>query len=77
MEKTKKNIKDLMGVSIGGMAGLGVMGTMSTLPGMPAQAAGMIPMAATGVNIAQAGSLFNITKDMFSENKCKTKKRKK
>ena len=72
-KKTKKNINDLMSVSIGGMAGLGVMGAMSKIPGMPTQAAGVIPMAATGVNIAQAGTLFNISKDMFSMDKSKKK----
>ena len=73
MKQTKNTMKDLMGVSIGGMAGLGAMGTLSKVPGMPPQATGVIPMAAVGVNLAQTGSLLNIVKNIVPDDKSKNK----
>lgn len=80
-KKKKKNLldntKDLMGVGITGMAGLGAMGQMSTIPGMPAQANTLTPIVGAGVNIAGIGATLNITKDIFSTDKKKCKRRNK
>jgi hypothetical protein len=77
MKKLKKSTTDLMGVSIGGMAGLGALGAMGNIPGMPVQAQGVIPMAATGVKLAQIGGIFNIAKNVVSDSKSKNKCKKK
>ena len=76
-KKMKDSMKDLMGTSITGMAGLGALGAMGNIPGMPAQAKGVIPMAATGVNLAQIGGIANIAKNIMPDTKSKNCKRKK
>lgn len=64
---TKNNpAKDLMNAAIntttlgiGSMAGLGAMGAISTLPGMPVQAQTIMPLAGTGLVLANIGQLAN------------------
>jgi len=60
--KRKKNqmmgaVKDTMGVGVASMAGYGVLGAMGSVPGMPAQAAGVIPIAGAGLQLANVGQL--------------------
>jgi hypothetical protein len=55
---SRANMKDLMGTSIGGMAGLGAIGAMNGIPGMPANNVG--GLASTGVNLALLGNVAKI-----------------
>ena len=64
-------MKNLMGVSIGGMAGLGAMGAMSKVPGMPDEAKSVIPIASVGVQIGTIGAMVGVAKDILPKDKKK------
>jgi len=52
-----REAKNTVGVGVTSMAGYGVLGAMGSVPGMPAQAAGVIPIAGAGLQLANVGQL--------------------